>query len=254
MGGGSLGQQALGGGTMGFLDVIFGSPAKQLERQCKRAQNINAQPEDREAAALYLAEDGSEQAIYGLLGRFDVRIENAMKDRNEKAFVFELLQALGQPALEPAVIFAKRCKNIANPLRLIEALGGTGPLLDTALGMLDEEFDKEDYKPDRKRHLLVLLADQRDERIAPSAARFLEDFDEGVRYAAAQAVIAQESELGRPELIAALANPDEESNRLRVRIAEVVAARRWSIDEHLEDLAAAPPNGFQVKGKYLVSD
>ena len=62
---------------MGFLDIFFGSPAKQLDRQCRRAQNINAQPEDREAAALFLAEDGSEQAIYGLLGRFDVRIENA---------------------------------------------------------------------------------------------------------------------------------------------------------------------------------
>ena len=238
---------------MGFLDIIFGSPAKQLERQCKRVQNINAQPEDREAAALFLAEDGSEQAIYGLLGRFDVRIENAMKDRNEKAFVFDLLEALGQPALDPAVIFSKRCKNIANPLRLIEALGGTGPLLDTVLGMLDEEAEKEDYKPDRKRHLLVLLADQRDERIADSAARFLEDFDEGVRYSAAQAVIAQESERAMDRLLAALANPTEESNRLRVRIAEVVAARRWALDPHVEALQGNLPNGFQVKGRYLVA-
>jgi hypothetical protein len=236
---------------MGFLDVIFGSPQKQLERQCKRVQNINAQPEDREAAALFLAEDGSEPAIYGLLGRFDVRIENAMKDRNEKAFVFELLEALGDPVLEPAIIFAKRCKNIANPLRLIEALGGTEPLLATVLGMLDEEAAKEDYKPDRKRHLLVLLADQRDERIAASAARFLDDFDEGVRYAAAQAVIAQETEQCADQLVAALANPDEESNRLRVRIAEVVAGRRWSLEPHVEALKANPPAGFRVKGKYL---
>ena len=236
---------------MGFLDIIFGSPAKSLERQCKRAQNINGQPEDREAAALYLAEDGSEQAIYGLLGRFDVRIENAMKDRNEKAFVFDLLVALDQPSLEPAVLFAKRCKNIANPLRLIEAVGGTGPFLATALEMLDEEAAKEDYKPDRKRHLLVMLADHKDDRIAPSAARFLLDFDEGVRYAAAQVVIAQDSELGRAELIAALANPEEESNRLRVRIAEVVAGRRWSVEPHVEALRENPPSGFQVKGKYL---
>jgi hypothetical protein len=238
---------------MGFLDIIFGSPAKQLDRQCKRVQNINAQPEDREAAALFLAEDGSEQAIYGLLGRFDVRIENAMKDRNEKAFVFELLVALGEPVLEPAVLFSKRCKNIANPLRLIEALGGTAPLLATVLEMLDIEAEKEDYKPDRKRHLLVLLADHRDERIARSAARFLDDFDEGVRYAAAQAVIAQDGEQCRDDLIAALANPDEESNRLRVRIAEIVAQRRWPLDPHVEALSANPPNGFQVKGRYLAT-
>jgi hypothetical protein len=238
---------------MGFLDIIFGSPAKQLDRQCKRVQNINAQPEDREAAALFLAEDGSEQAIYGLLGRFDVRIENAMKDRNEKAFVFELLVALGAPVLEPAILFSKRCKNIANPLRLIEALGGTEPLLATVLEMLDLEAEKEDFKPDRKRHLLVLLAEHRDERIAPSAARFLDDFDEGVRYAAAQAVIAQDNEQCREALIAALANPEEESNRLRVRIAEIVAQRHWALDPHVEDLGSNPPSGFQVKGRYLVS-
>ncbi len=238
---------------MGFLDIIFGSPAKQLERQCKRVQNINAQPEDREAAALFLAEDGTEMAIYGLLGRFDVRIENAMKDRNEKAFIFELLVALGEPVLEPAILFCKRCKNIANPLRLIEALGGTEPLLATALGMLDEEAEKEDYKPDRKRHLLVLLADQRDERIPDSAARFLDDFDEGVRYAAAQAVISQETEQASDKLLATLANPTEESNRLRVRIAEVVAARRWPLDPHVQALTDNPPHGFAVKGRYLVS-
>ena len=238
---------------MGFLDIIFGSPAKQLERQCKRVQNINGQPEDREAAALFLAEDGSEAAIYGLLGRFDVRIENAMKDRNEKAFVFDLLVALGDPALEPAVIFSRRCKNIANPLRLIEALGGTEPLLATVLEMLDDEAAKEDYKPDRKRHLLVLLADQKDPRIADSAARFLEDFDEGVRYAAAQAVIAQESMQASDKLLATLANPEEESNRLRVRIAEVVTARHWPLDPHVEDMKANPPNGFRVKGRYLVA-
>ncbi len=234
-----------------FVMGLFGGGGSPVERQCKRAQNINAQPEDREAAALYLAEDGSEPAIYGLLGRFDVRIENAMKDRNEKAFVFELLEALGEPVLEPAMIFAKRCKNIANPLRLVAAVGGVEPMLVTALAMLDEEAEKEDYKPDRKRNLLVMLADRKDPRIAPSAVRFLVDFDEGVRYAAAQAVINQENEQGREQLLAALVNPDEESNRFRVRIAETFVARRWSIKPHAKALAENLPTGFQLRGNQL---
>jgi len=237
---------------MGFLDLIFGGSGSPIERQCKRVQNINAQPEDREAAALFLASDGSEQAIYGLLGRFDVRIENAMKDANEKAFVMDLLVELGGPALEPAILFAKRGKNLANPLKLIETLGGTAPLLATVLEMLDEEAAKEDFKADRKRHLLVKLADYKDPRIAASAARFLKDFDEGVRFAAAQAVIHQESEDGRAELLDALANPAEESNRLRVRIAEVVAARRWPLGERAGALAANPPSGFRLRDGFLV--
>lgn len=236
---------------MGFLDLIFGGGGSQIERQCRRVQNINAQPEDREAAALFLASDGSEEAIYGLLGRFDVRIENAMKDANEKAFVFDLLCELGPPAILPAIEFSKRCKNLANPLRLIEMLGGTGPLLGTVLGMLDEEAAREDYKPDRKRHLLVKLADYRDPRISPSAVRFLKDFDEGVRFAAAQAVIHQETEVGREDLLAALANPQEESNRIRVRIAETFAARRWPLGESAAALTENPPSGFLVRGGVL---
>ncbi len=237
---------------MGLFDFIFGSPEQQLDRQCKRVQNINGQPEEREAAALYLAENGTERAIYGLLGRFDIAIENSMKDANEKAFVFELLVELGEPCLEPARAFALRCKNIANPLRLVEAVGGTEPLLATVLVMLDEEAAKEDFKPDRKRDLLVKLADYRDPRIVPSAVRFLSDFDEGVRYAAAQAIIHQENEDGTAELLAALANPEEESNRLRVRIAETFAGRRWSVAAQAAALTENPPSGFKVRGKHLV--
>ncbi|MFH1463302.1 MAG: hypothetical protein ABIO70_02845 [Pseudomonadota bacterium] len=237
---------------MGFLDLIFGGGGSQLDRQCKRVQNINAQPEDREAAALFLAGDGGEQAIYGLLGRFDVRIENAMKDANEKAFVFDLLVELGPPVLEPAILYVKRCKNLANPLRLIETLGGREPLLLTVLEMLDEEAVREDFKPDRKRHLLVKLADYRDERVTPSAVRFLADFDEGVRYAAAQAVIHQETDAGREELLVALANPEEESNRVRVRIGETFAGRRWPLGEHAAALAENPPQGFQVRNGLLI--
>jgi hypothetical protein len=237
---------------VGFLDMIFGGGGSQLDRQCKRVQNINAQPEEREAAALYLAQDGSEQAIYGLLGRFDVRIENAMKDANEKAFVFDLLVELGPPALEPAILFAKRCKNLANPLRLIETLGGTEPLLKTVLGMLDEEAGRDDFKPDRKRHLLVKLADYQDPRITPSAVRFLGDFDEGVRFAAVQAIVHQETDDGRDELLAALANPEEESNRVRVRIGETAAGRRWPLGGHLAALTENPPQGYRVREGLLV--
>jgi hypothetical protein len=236
---------------MGFLDLIFGGGGNQIERQCRRVQNINAQPEDREAAALFLASDGSEEAIWGLLGRFDVRIENAMKDANEKSFVFDLLCELGPPVVQPSIVFAKRCKNLANPLRLIESVAGTGPLLDTVLEMLDEEAAREDYKPDRKRHLLVKLADYRDPRISPSAVRFLRDFDEGVRFAAAQAVIHQETEVGREDLLVALANPQEESNRIRVRIAEVFVARRWPLGESVAALSGNPPGGFVVRGGFL---
>jgi hypothetical protein len=236
---------------MGLFDFLTGGHDSQVIRQCKRVANINGQPEDRDAAARWLAADGSEQAIYGLLGRFDISIENQMKDAAEKELVFELLLAVEGPVLAAANRYVVRCKSIAFPLRLIATLGGNTALVDTLLSLLSAEAAKEDYKPDRKRQFLIRAAECRDARIVAGAAPFLKDFDEGVRYAAAEAIIAQESDEGRPFLLEALANSDEESNRLRVRIAEVFASRKWGLDDKAAAIGQNPPVGWRVAGGLL---
>ena len=43
----------------------------------------DAQPEDRENSARFLAEDGSAKALMGLLTRFDMTITGQSKDRTE---------------------------------------------------------------------------------------------------------------------------------------------------------------------------
>ncbi len=236
---------------MGFLDALFG-PEKQILQKSRKLANIFAQPEDREAAARWLADEGSDQAILGLLGRFDVSIENSMKDAAEKELVTELLRGMGGAVLGPARRYVRRCKNMAWPLRVIEDAGGREDALASVLEMLDEEAAREDFKPDRKRNLLVKVADYRDPRIVPSAVRFLGDFDEGVRYAAAEAVLAQGTTDGREGLLAVLANPAEESNRLRARIADAFATRGWTLGDRARDVAARPPAGWQVRGQTLV--
>ncbi|MBN1334620.1 MAG: HEAT repeat domain-containing protein [Deltaproteobacteria bacterium] len=236
---------------MGFLDAFFG-PEKQILSRSRKVADIFAQPEDREAAARWLADEGSESALLGLLGRFDVTIENSMKDAAEKEMVADLLVGIGAAVLDPARRYVKRCKHIAWPLRVIEAIGGTAEALESVLEMLDEEVCREDFKPDRKRNLLVKIADWRDPRIVPSAVRFLADFDEGVRYAAVEAVLSQGSTEGREDLLAALANPREESNRLRARIADAFATRGWTLGERVQEIAARPPAGWTVRGHALV--
>lgn len=232
---------------MGLFDFITGGgPEKQIQRQSKRVANRDAQPEDRDAAARWLAADGSPQALLGLMGRFDIAIENQMKDAGEKEQVFQLLLEHGQACLEPARKYVQRCKHIGHPLRLIEAVGGKAEVLAAIYEMLDVEATREDFKSERKRQLLVKLADYRDPGVIPSASRFLKDFDEGVRYVAAEACIAQESDEARLPLLMALANPEEESNRLRVRIAEVFHGRGWSLEDQAGAIAEKPPTGWTV--------
>jgi hypothetical protein len=120
-------------------------------------------------------------------------------------------------------------------------LAGTDAQFALAADLLEAERQKDDFKPDKKRALLVWLADQRRPACVSAARPFLEDFDEGVRYAAAEVVIAQSSTDARDALEAVFANPREESNRLKIRVATVFAQRGWALPEAL---SGALPAGF----------
>ena len=121
------------------------------------------------------------------------------------------------------------------------------------LEMLGIENQKSELKVGKKRELLIKCADYHDPRVIEAVLGNLEDFDEGCRYGAAEVLIAQdETPVVRQALLAALANPEEESNRFRVRIAEVVSSRGWDLGEHAEAIAGRPPIGFGVEGGKLV--
>jgi len=238
---------------MGFFDFLSGgSPEKQIAKHSARLRKKDAQAEDRQASAYWLAETGSTPAILGLLGRFEMTYEHHMKDVAEKEMVEGLVKDLGSDSIQALEIFLGRCKNFARPLSLLQEIAGKETALEVLLQLIATEAEKSELKPDKKRQLLITLADFREPRSEESALPFLEDFDEGVRYAAAEVLIAlEETAALRDALLDALANPDEESNRLRVRIAEVAGGRNWSLGSHLAQLQQNPPTGWSVQGNRL---
>jgi hypothetical protein len=229
---------------MGLLDFFMGAE-KQLQRHTRRLTNRDSQPEDREASARFLAEKGTPQAMLGLLSRFDMSLEHQLKDAGEKELVYSLLVSQGDKAIEPTKVWLRQCKQFALPLRLLGELGGTESALVGAFELLELEHRKDDFKAAKKKGLLVWLIDQRDPRVVAAAAPFLADFDEGVRYSAAEAIIAQGGELARVALSPVLVNAAEESNRLRMRIAAIFAQRGWAVEGSPE--GAELPSGFRIR-------
>ena len=71
------------------------------------------------------------------------------------------------------------------------------------------------------------------------------------RYAAVEAVLSQPDESVRESLAACIADDKEESNRLRVRIAEAFHQRGWSLGDHAAAVEAYPPHGWVVTGGRL---
>ena len=231
---------------MGLFDFLSGSEEAQLRRHSKRMTNINSQHEDRMASAHWLADNGSDAAIIGLLSRFSLTIDSQMKDTTEKALVTELLRGLGERVLAPTTEWLRRNSNIAQPLRLIEEFGGEEGVVGVLLDLLARENDP--FKTEKKRQLLIKLAEYQDARIAPAVMPVLNDFDEGVRYGAVEVLAAQDDPAVPAALAKRLADPEEDSNRLRGRVAEILHQRRWSLGEHAEAVASNAPRGWQVQG------
>lgn len=235
---------------MGLFD-FFLSDEKKIQKHAKRMQNRDAQPEDRELSAQWLSDNGSPQALVGLLSRFDMKLDHQMKDQTEKDFTYALLLSHGESAVEPAKAWLRRAKSFALPLRLLGDLAGRDAAVDMVFELLAAETDP--FKPNKKKDLLLWLADVRDPRCLERVGQYLEDFDEGVRYAAVEVLVAQEAPEVERMLLDALVSEKEDSNRVRCRIAEVVASRRYSLPEaHQTYLVEQAPPGYTVAGERLI--
>lgn len=237
---------------MAMFDFLL-SPQKKIAKHTRRLTNRDAQEEDRDASAQFLANEGSPPAIMGLLSRFDMALEQSLKDQSEKDVVYSLLLGLGDAAVEPVEAWLRQCRSIARPLALLGELRGEEAAILAAYGILEHEREHgNDFKPDKKKAVLIWLAERRDERAIEMAEPFLDDFDEGVRYAATEVVAAQRDEAGREPLLAVLTNAEEESNRLRSRVSEIFAQFGWSVAEAAEILATTLPDGFALRGDRIV--
>lgn len=237
---------------MGLFDFML-SPEKKIAKNVRRLTNRDSQPEDREASANWLADEGSPQAIMGLLSRFDMKLDHQLKDQGEKEHVFDLLHGLGEKSVEPARAWLRQCRAVARPLALLGHIRGEEAAIEAAFEILAIEAEHgNDFKPQKKKAVLIWLAERRHDGAVEAARPFLDDFDEGVRYAAAEVLIGQNDPETAADLVGMLTNPEEDSNRLKVRVCEVLMQRRWPVGDAAEELVQALPDGFTVRDGRIV--
>lgn len=241
---------------MSWLDSITPnfmlSEEARIQREQRNLTNRDKQAEDREMAARWLSDNGSPKALVGLLSRFDMQLEHQMNDRDEREFVYGLLIGHGDKLDRALKAHLKRCKMIAMPLRLYAELNGNAKAVEMAFELLQTELERDDFKPTKKTDLLVWLVDHTHPRAIAEVEPFLVDFDEGVRYAACEVILAQNDDAGRAPLEKVLANPEEEANRLKVRLAEAFIKRRWPLDDP-DAVAANLHDNFAVKDGQIVA-
>jgi len=238
---------------MGILDLF----SKQGRVERSRASNIKgalnkyAQSADRFKNLQALRDDGSEEALYGLLRRFGMMYDKTIDDEQEKDWVFEVLSEKGVTILPSLKKYLAAADSISWPLRLLDKVADR----ETELAMLSEILLRHEpgYErdPTKKIQLLNHLASIKDKRVPPLVAPYLKDMDEGVRYAAVEALVRQGDEAAAVgPLLDQFAEAGEDSLRVRLQVAEGFADLGWKVPnepaERLEAVKKLLPDQFRL--------
>jgi hypothetical protein len=235
---------------MGLLDIFF---SKERRDQRARTKNIEralkkySQSADRSRALEALANDGSDEALYGLLRRFGFRYDKTIDDEQEKEWVFEALVSKGKAALPAVRRYLLSADSISWPLRVLDKIASE----DEEMAAIEEVLAKHEpgYErdPTKKIQLLNHLGQLKHERAAAHIVPYLKDMDEGVRFAAVEALVRHKREdLARDALLDLFTSDAEESLRIRLRICEGFADLGWLVHGHRGGVEKKLPDAYQL--------
>ena len=236
---------------MGFLDRFSkdGRDQRAREKNAARAINKYMQSPDRMKALQALRDDGSDDALYALMKRFGMMYDKTIEDEQEKEWVFELLVEKGAAVLPALKRYVASADSISWPLRLLDkVIDGREGRIDVIAEVLERHEPGYERDPTKKIQLLTHLAGLKHARVPALCAPYLADMDEGVRYAAVEALLKQGDEAAaRTPLLDTFAK--EESLRLRIRVADGFAELGWAVAERRAEVEKVLPDSYQIEAR-----
>jgi hypothetical protein len=234
---------------MGVFDLFSkdGRAQRARESNIKRAVNKYAQSPDRMKALQSLRDDGSPDALYGLLRRFGMMYDKTIEDEQEKDWVFEVLLEKGPVIIEPIKKYLLSADSISWPLRLLDRVAGKEQELEVLKAVLERHEPGYERDPTKKIQVLNHLASVKDDRVPPLLVPYLADMDEGVRLAAVEALVRHKNEeIAREPLLQHFVSDAEDSLRIRIQIAEGFADLAWLVKGHRGEVEKRLPEQFQL--------
>jgi hypothetical protein len=158
-------------------------------------------------------------------------MDPSITDQEEKESAARGIVAAGDAALDPIREYCKRAESLTWPLKVLKDIVPREDIVDELLGLLDQ-FDTEYTRNSEPKVQLIATLDayaSDDVRIAVEP--FLADASEPVRFTAVTTIFAMNDPESVPALLAGF--EEEESLRVKNRIAQGLSERAWSIPEEL---------------------
>jgi hypothetical protein len=236
---------------MGVFDLFNKEGREQRARQknIKGAVDKYKQSPDRFKALQGLRDDGSPDALYGLMRRFGMMYDKTIEDEQEKEWVFDVLVEKGGVILAPLKKYLAAADSISWPLRLLSKVVATKEeqidVVEETLARHEPGYERD---PTKKIQLLNHLGPIKHPRVSPLVVPYLADMDEGVRYAAVEALLRQADEaVAKTPLLDLFVSDKEESLRLRIQIADGLAGLGWKLGDRRAEVEKWLPDAFQIE-------
>ncbi len=226
---------------MGLFDIFKkqgggGGGEKKSSAAAKWAEaagNKRAQAYDRQEAINELCKLKSSDAVEALLKRFTFATDPSITDQEEKEAVFEGIVGAGKEAIEPVRAFAAKAESLTWPMKILKELLPEEELVDELLVWLSK-WDTEYAKfIDPKLQILQALEEYENPKIRAAVEPFLDDVNEPARYHAVGSTVAQKDAESVGPLVKLLL--EEESVRVKSKIAEGFLANGWTVPEDQRD-------------------
>jgi hypothetical protein len=211
---------------------------------------------DELRAELEQATRRSEEAILGLLKRFTFLYDtNMVNDEEEKEMIFDGLVALGPRILPQLRQHLRQSSTLSWGLRLLNDVCDQETTWSVVSEVMKDYEPGYERDPSRKQQMMSFLGEfkgregQSDSRAVDMLLPFLGDHDETVRYLTVESLFKQGDERAREPLLQLLTNTEEESGRIKHRIADGFAEVGWLIKGFRGTVEKILPEEFVVDGK-----
>ncbi|MBX3190270.1 MAG: HEAT repeat domain-containing protein [Labilithrix sp.] len=238
----SKGQKAKDGGE---------KKANPAAKWAEAAASKRAQAYDRQEAIAELCKLKSAEGVEALMRRFTFATDPSITDQEEKEAVFEGIVSAGREAIEPVRAFAGKAESLGWPTKILKEILTEEELVDELLAWLSK-WDTEYAKfIDPKLQILASLEEYESPKIRAAVEPFLQDANEQARHNAVAATLAQKD----PEAIGPLLDAflEEESMRVKIKIAEGFSSLGWEIPEDQRDaVRKLLPYDYSVDGSGIV--
>ncbi len=245
--------------TMGLFDFFKSKPKsspsapppagpvdKNVARLARIVGDRLSQTYDRRDAIKALHEMKTADGVSALLRRFTFYVEPSTDDQEEKDSAYDAVIDAGEVAVKPILEFCKKAESVSWPLKMLRELLPNDKYFETVVELLGGYETDYTRNVEPKVQLLGALEGHAAPEAVEMAAYFLEDVSEPVRFQAVGILLSMNDEKALEPLAARVA--DEESVRVRNKIAEGFAARGWAVPEaqRLAFASAVALEGYQV--------